>query len=92
MYDHNSGEPFRMTDADQITDADRAKLKGEFGLDVDTTGNIAGLTDHPDFAFFVAMHTDGCMTARLKVLPHQAASMLRSIADVIELEGAWGES
>lgn len=80
-------QPFRMADAEHLTDADRVKLKDLFGLDVGPHGDIPGLTTHPDFAFFVAFHNGGQMTARLKVTPAVAASMLRSIADLIELEG-----
>lgn len=85
-------DPFRMTEADNLTDADRAKLLDLFGLSVDLKGEIAGLTTHPEFAFFVAMHSDGAMTARLKVAPGLAASMLRQIADIIELESKLKES
>lgn len=84
-------EPFRMVQADQITDADRAKLMDLFGLDASPDGEIQGLTTHPDFALLVIMHTTGHMTARIKVCPHQAASMLRGVADVIELEGIFGD-
>lgn len=76
-----------MDEAKNITPADVAKMKRLFGLEISADGVIPGLTDHAEFAFFVAMHITGEMTARLKVTPRDAVDGLRHIADLIEFEG-----
>jgi len=80
-------QPLHMDDANNIPLADRVKLKALFGLDVSSDGVIIGLTDHPEFAFFVAMHTTGQLTARLRISSAETARALRNIADLIEADG-----